>query len=247
MAYCAPPDSDSVVLNAQSIQILTTMEELYIGERRCEFFGRNCYQSEPNSPTPEPFLRRRILDNAHYGILENCWLSVKIDTDRATSHQLVRHRHCSFAQESQRYCCYTKEKFEDKLQIVLPQMWYDSATTQETREQLVRHWEEAFHVYKSLLEGGAKPEDARCVLPNATKTSLCVSANIREWRHIMELRGARGAQPQVRALMLQLKKALAPWGYLFEDIMIDTHGINYVPQLPAIPYATDILINGFSK
>jgi thymidylate synthase (FAD) len=110
------------------------------------------------------------------------------DISRACSHQLVRHRLASYSQESQRYV-----KVDGEDIFVFP-------PTLSQEQRIIMEWsfEEALQDYHSLIEMGAKPEDARFVLPNATKTRLIMTANFREWRHIISLRAHKSAQWEIR-------------------------------------------------
>lgn len=234
------PASDTVRLIGQSVEILTTREEIDLGIRRCEIAGRICYQSEGKAGTREDFIRR-ILNAQHESVIEHASLTVVFTTDRATSHQLVRHRLASFSQESQRYCRYSAGKFGGKLCIVPPQSFYNNETPYAWHAKFIQRMESCYEAYIDSLDKGFKPEDARCFLPEATKTTIAITANLREWRHILKLRCAKSAQPQARALMLAVHQALQPWKYITEDIQINTDGIYKMPEVPTIPTMAGIL------
>lgn len=121
--------------------------------------------------------------------------------DRGISHELVRHRLASFSQESTRYANYSKEKFGQEITVIRPFFW-----AQDSPQYAL--WLEAMHtaerVYLAMLASGAKPQEARSVLPNSLKTEIVVTANLREWRHIFRLRCASPAHPQIRQIMLPM-------------------------------------------
>lgn len=121
--------------------------------------------------------------------------------DRGVSHELVRHRPCSFAQESTRYCNYSHDKFDDEITVIEPCFFSD-------RKERYTVWknicEDCEKVYMNLLNNGATPQEARSVLPNSLKTEIIVTANETEWQHIINLRylGTTGApHPQMKEVM----------------------------------------------
>ena len=143
-----------------------------------EFAARNCYQSECKGD-PHGFVTM-LKNKKHHAMLEFGRMAVRFTTDRATSHQIVRHRLFSFAQESSYYCRYT-----DGLRIIKP-TGYDEwpAHVQETWYHAMEHAEAA---YLYMLEKGLK-QQARNVLPNSTSTRLVVQGNFRAWRTFFETR-----------------------------------------------------------
>lgn len=167
-----------------------------------ELAARTCYKSEDKiTPESAKGLIKRILQVGHESVLEHASVSVRIVCDRGISHEIVRHRLASFSQESTRYANYSKEKFGKEITLIRPFFWdVDSAE--------YRLWLEAMttveRVYLALLESGARPQEARSVLPNSLKTEIVVTANLREWRHIFRLRCASPAHPQIRQIMLPM-------------------------------------------
>ncbi len=124
----------------------------------------------------------------------------QIITDRGVTHELVRHRPCSFAQESTRYCNYTKDKFSNQLTFIKPLRY------EEFKDIYDKFFKECTDTYFSLVEKGAKPEEARSVLPNSLKTSIMVSADLTEWKHIFELRCSPFAHPDINTVMTLVKE-----------------------------------------
>lgn len=129
--------------------------------------------------------------------------TIKFVCDRGVSHELVRHRPCSFAQESQRYCNYSKNKFGGEVFFINPFFWSED---KEGFRYLswVKACEHSEEIYLELLANGATPQEARIVLPNSVKTEIIVTANETEWQHIVNLRyhGTTGApHPQMKEVM----------------------------------------------
>jgi thymidylate synthase (FAD) len=220
-----------IKLIPQSVQILTSKEELENGVKRIETMGRICWQSEPKyEDSTIPFVKM-LIGRHHESVLEHATLSVILETDRATANQLVRHRLCSFSQESQRYCCYTNAKFASCLTVIKPQNW--DTVSNEYHEKFESVCDNAFLAYQEALMQKVKPEEARRLLPNATKTQIGVTANIREWRHVFKERLCSAAEPQTRALIFGVYNWLKDNGfeYLIEDIETSDKGINEYPVI----------------
>lgn len=183
-----------------------------------EEYGRTCYKSEDHitEESADGFVRR-ILRKGHESVIEHEKLTARIICDRGVSHELVRHRLASYSQESTRYCNYSKEKFWKELTFIRPCFWPNDSLQYNL-------WRSAMStaegVYMYLLENGAKPEEARSVLPNSLKTEVVMTANLREWRHFFRLRCAPAAHPQMREIANQLlAQAYAALPVIFEDIV----------------------------
>jgi thymidylate synthase (FAD) len=127
-------------------------------------------------------------------------IAVKFFVNRAITHEIVRHRPCSYLQESQRYCRYSQSKFDSQVTFIKP-MFFD-----ENSEEY-RLWEKAMlateEIYLKLL-ATVSPQAARTVLPNSCKTELIAYANLVEWHHIFKLRTSAGAEPSMREIMSPL-------------------------------------------
>lgn len=183
-----------------------------------EEYGRTCYKSEDHitEESADGFVRR-ILRKGHESVIEHEKLTARIICDRGVSHELVRHRLASYSQESTRYCNYSKGKFWKELTFIRPCFWPNDSLQYNL-------WRSAMStaegVYMYLLENGAKPEEARSVLPNSLKTEVVMTANLREWRHFFRLRCAPAAHPQMREISNQLlAQAYAALPVIFEDIV----------------------------
>lgn len=181
--------------------------------KRIESAGRTCYKSECKiGPGTAPDFVRRILSRHHESVIEHESVTVRFICDRGVSHEIVRHRLCSFSQESTRYCNYGKS---GEVVFIKP-LWLDD---QEASHKWMMAMEEAEDAYLCLLRLGWTPQQARSVLPNSLKTEIVMTANLREWRHIFRERTAVAAHPQMRQLMVPLlaefKKRIP---VVFEDV-----------------------------
>lgn len=127
-------------------------------------------------------------------------LAVKFIVNRAITHEIVRHRPCSFLQESQRYCRYADNKFGGEVTFIKP-MFYE----QDSKEFALwtKAMEDTERIYLELL-ATSTPQAARTVLPNSCKTELIVYANLVEWQHIFKLRTTKAAEPSMREVMIPL-------------------------------------------
>ena len=183
-------------------------DELIIGDRydtvRCSSF---C-----DKHSSHQFVKN-LIKRGHDAMLEFGDITVKFVTDRGVTHEMVRHRLCSFAQESTRYVKYDKRNME-----FIEPVWWGSST--ETEQMLwFESMESAENHYIDLMHQGWKAQEARSVLPNSLKTEIVVKGNTREWRHIFQQRCAKTAHPQMYELMrplLEEVKSLVP--ILYDDI-----------------------------
>jgi len=163
-----------------------------------ELAGRTAYKSEDKitAGSAEKFVAS-ILRLGHESVIEHITLSVRFICDRGVSHEIVRHRLCAFTQESTRYCNYSKKG----MAFIRPLFWTEDSTNYSLWKQAMMFAEAH---YDQLIKGGASPQEARSVLPNSLKTEIVVTANLREWRHILRLRTSKAAHPQMRELMFPL-------------------------------------------
>lgn len=185
--------------------------------QKLERCGRVCYKSEDKitEGSAEKFIGM-ILKSGHESVLEHEKLTVKFICDRGVTHEIVRHRIASYSQESTRYCNYSKDKFGNELTFIRPCFWADDSEEYAVWKQAM---EEIEKTYVKLISLGAKPEEARSILPNSLKTEIVCTMNLREWRHFFRLRTAERAHPQIReisvALLDELKKRIP---VIFDDI-----------------------------
>lgn len=184
--------------------------------------ARTCYRSEDkitDQAESAKKLIKKLIESGHEAMLEHSSLTVAFVCDRAIANEIERHRMASFAQESTRYCNYSADKFGGEISVILP--YYIRPGSPE-----YGYWMSAVRSaegnYFALLNAGETPQEARCVLPLCLATHLTVTANYREWRHILKLRTARDAHPQIRELMnplLEELKARIP--VVFDDIGVE--------------------------
>lgn len=163
-------------------------------EKMIELAGRTCYKSE-SKITEESSAKfvKMLIDRGHTAMIEHAVASLKFIIDRGVSHELVRHRLCSFAQESTRYVNY-----KEGIEVICPEgldkysfaSWHNTCNTAEK-------------MYINMIENGCKPEIARSVLPTCLKTEIVVTCNFREWLKIFELRTSKFAHPQIKQIMLK--------------------------------------------
>lgn len=163
-------------------------------------------------------------------------ITVKFTCDRGVSHEFVRHRVFSFAQESTRYCNYSKDKFGNQLTFIIPS-WlnvencireFGSLTELEYHKDIDKFqsselanesnflqsiaWSESN--YMIMIRNGIKPQQARAVLPNALKTELVMTGFISDWEHFFQLRCDKTAHPDAQALAKPLHEEFIKKGYI---------------------------------
>lgn len=180
--------------------------------------ARLCYRSFDNmDASSADKLIAGLIKRGHEAMIEHEKISIQFVCDRGVTHEIVRHRLGSYAQESTRYCNYAKDKFGGELTVIEPyffkepflyEAWYKSCKTAE-------------ETYLYLLENGATAQEARSVLPHSTKTAIWCTYNLRELRHFLRLRVDPAAHPQMRQvtipLLWLLRKKLPG---VFDDIEI---------------------------
>ncbi len=185
--------------------------------RNIELAGRTCYKSEDliTKNSAKKFVKK-ILDSGHHSVIEHINITVRFICDRGVSHELVRHRLASYSQESTRYANYSKDKFGGEITVIRPIFWSPNSLEYSA---WISAMEQSEKIYMKLIDMGASPEQARSVLPNSLKTEIVMTCNIREWRHVLNLRCSPNAHPQMRELMLPLLEDFATkLPIVFEDI-----------------------------
>lgn len=162
--------------------------------------GRTCYKTEEDAPKDPAEFVARIIRRGHESVLEHAVMSVRVITDRGVTHEMVRHRIASFSQESTRYCNYCGDRFGGELQFIRPVELPEIAWS-----EWLAHMASTEALYLRMVnEYKVKPQDARSILPNALKTEIVMTANLREWRHFLKLRNAKAAHPDMRAVARQV-------------------------------------------
>jgi len=197
--------------NANYNQIMKNLE------RAC----RTCYRSE-DKITEESYktLLKNCINRGHESILEHEKITIRMICDIGVYKDLTRHRHASFSIESTRYCNYGKDKFENQIKFIKP-VNIEEGT--EIYEEWKKSLEEIEKHYIKMAELGATPDQMRMILPHSTAALVTMTANIREWKHILSLRCTRHAHPAVEQVMIPLllhfKKNMPE---IFENIEYDT-------------------------
>jgi thymidylate synthase (FAD) len=201
-----------MILIKPSYEIMTPIDRVGI-LKLIELAGRTCYKSEDKISKDSCVKFAQLIQSKnHLSVIEHFSITVKFIVDRGFTHELVRHRLCSFSQESTRYCNYSKDKFGNNVTFIIPP-WVSIEPGQYTSIEDIEPspdymWYESLRVaeryYFCLLNNGWNPQQARSVLPNSLKTEIVTTANLREWQHIFSLRCSESAHPQMREIMIPL-------------------------------------------
>lgn len=181
-------------------------------ETLVEFAGRACYQSfhKPNPATRDnkDYLERTVFEQQHGSITEHAVATIYLEgVSRACTHEIVRHRHLSPSQLSQRFVDEGAAAF-----VAPPALRHDA----EGMEVLAKHLEHTLDAYNDLvhaLEGTGLTrkqirEAARSVLPNCTETKIVLTGNLRAWQHFIELRTAEGADAEIQQVARMVQELL---------------------------------------
>lgn len=203
-----------------SYEILNA-DELTNATKFIEKVARTCYKSEGSiGENTDIGFCKGLISRKHFAMVEFKDIVVRFVHNRGFTHELVRHRLASFAQESTRYCNYFQEKFGNELTFIEPYWFSFSHYGQEEWFTVMETIEDT---YLKLVDSNCcklPAQAARGVLPNDIKTEIVIKANIREWRTIFGLRTDKPAHPDMHRVMIPLLddlKKLVP--VLFDDII----------------------------
>jgi len=179
--------------------------------------ARKCYKSEDDKKKTSAELVSLLIKNDHVPMLDHRLISVDITTDRGVSHEIVRHRiGAAYAQESTRYCNYSKDKFGKEISVISPTQHFTNTNSFGVWLECMKVCESS---YLKLIELGESPQMARSVLPNSLKTEIIVTLSITAWRHFFYRRSSKKAHPQMRELvnpmLLEFRKNFP---ILFDDV-----------------------------
>lgn len=203
-----------------SVEILTDVNRDKV-LKHIEKCGRTCYQSyEKESENSAEKMVQMLIKSGHESVLEHFSITVKMKTDVGAYKDITRHRAgTAFSIESTRFCNYSKGKFGNELTFIKPcnieensNLWYLWFYQMEYTED----------TYKTMAEFGAKPDQLRMILPHSTAAEVCMTANLRAWRHILRIRCHKAAHPSVQQIMkmvLKEFKELLP--EVFNDVAED--------------------------
>lgn len=191
-------------------------------EKVIEYACRTCYKSHNliKEGSAEKLFNQIVKQNHHDSVCEHASITMYLTTDRSMLAQITRHRiGFSFSVESQRYCNYTKGKFDGHVSFIKPEGIESGSYEFEIWQSAMLQSE--IH-YQTLLKQGLKPEVARSVLPNSTKCELTITANIRAWRNFFKLRASGHAQKDIQVLSKLIHEEMLKSGqvpaFLFDDI-----------------------------
>lgn len=191
-----------------SVEILTPLD----GEailRHIESCGRTCYQSyDKQDENSHKRMIAMLIKSGHESVLEHFSITVKMKTSLSVYKDITRHRTgVAFSIESTRYNAYNKGKYGNELTMMRPSnIEYVEQNPHKLRgNTLYEIWlttmEEIERSYMQMAELGAKPDQMRQILPHSIAAEVCMTANLREWRHIFKLRCAPAAHPDVQEIM----------------------------------------------
>lgn len=166
-------------------------------ERAC----RTCYRSEDKIVEDSyKTLLTNCINRGHESVLEHEKITIQMICDIGVYKDLTRHRHASFSIESTRYCNYGKDKFDNELKFIKP--------CNIEPGQIYAFWmnemQNIEHTYQEMSRRGCTPDQMRMILPHSTAALVTMTANIREWKHILELRANNHAHPSVQQVMIPL-------------------------------------------
>lgn len=171
--------------------------------KRIERACRTCYRSE-GSITEDSYkkLLKNCITRGHESVLEHEKITVRIYNDVGSYKDLTRHRFASFSVESTRYCSYDKDKYGNEISFMNP-IYIENKEIYETWKKNMQEIENA---YLKMKELGATTDECRLILPHSTAAEYTMTANIREWKHIFELRANNHVHPSIRQVMIPLLK-----------------------------------------
>ncbi len=197
-------------------------------EKNIEKACRKCYRSEDNT-TEDSYkkLLTNCIGRGHESILEHEKITAEIVASVGAYKELTRHRFASFSIESTRYNAYNKDKYGNEISVINPC---------NMEGEIYDLWKKTMELdekaYNLMASKGAKPDQIRAILPHSTAAHLSMTANIREWRHILSLRCSKMAHPEMQQIMipvlLQFKKDMPE---LFKDV-------EYNKDFPVEKYAS---------
>ena len=224
----------SIRLTNQSVKLFTEQPDRYSILRIIEAAARTCYKSQPQpGQDNSEKMYQKLWRSGHYSVLEHAHLSMQIVTSRAIGNELVRHRHTeqlddvlvdtAISQESTRYCSYAYS-----LAVIKPSwMSIDVSNvpiTKDSINELCKNWSDretnwiqsvlqSAIGYQNAIVLGNSPQEARDLLPLATKTEIVLTASIRQWIQIIQLRLQKAAHPDIQRLMQLILVELIDHGY----------------------------------
>ena len=161
----------------------------------------NCYRSE-NAITEDSYKRllKNCINRGHESVLEHEKITIRMCCDVGTYKELTRHRFGSFSIESTRYCNYSKDKFENEIKFIKP----CNIEYGEIYNLWANEMQNIEYTYQKMSKQNCTPDQMRMILPHSTAAEVMMTANIREWRHILSLRCSKATHPSIRQLLIPL-------------------------------------------
>ena len=187
--------------------------------KRIERACRTCYRSE-GKITEDSYkkLIKNCITSGHESVLEHEKVTVRIYSDIGSYKDLTRHRFASFSVESTRYCSYDKDKYGNEIAIMNP-VYIEDKEVYEVWKKTMEEMEKGYMEMKRL---GASTDMCREVLPHSTAGEYTMTANIREWKHILKLRTNKRVHPSIRQVLIPLLKYFKEqMPEIFDDIEYD--------------------------
>lgn len=184
--------------------------------RNIEKACRTCYRSEDKiSDDSYKNLLKNCINRGHESVLEHEKITIRMICDIGVYKDLTRHRFASFSIESTRYCNYGKDKFDNEIKFIEPVFYtpetIESYTNDADKANCLKtqYWKRCMEIieehYMDMLENTkATPDELRMLLPHSTAAQVTMTANIREWKHILSLRAQKMTHPAVQQLMIPL-------------------------------------------
>ena len=199
-------------------------------ERAC----RTCYRSEGNiSEDSYKNLLKNCINRGHESVLEHEKVTIRMYCDIGVYKDLTRHRFASFSIESTRYCSYDKDKYGNEIKCINPSYIEDKEIYEEWKKSM----EEIEKRYMKMKELGASTDMCRLILPHSTAAEVTMTADIREWKHILSLRTSNKAHPAIRQLLIPLLK------YFQKEMPEIFESVEYDKELDEKKYAKLIIAN----
>lgn len=183
-----------------SVEIITELNPNKI-LKSIERAARTCYKTEDkisDDTTSATTMISKLIEMGHTAMIEFADIHVILTADTGVLKDITRHRHCSFAVESTRYCNYSKGKFGNEITVIKP---CNIAENTEEYKLWLNCMENIETTYNKMASLGCKPDQLRMLLPHSLKCNINIKANVREWRHIFSLRCANAAHPSVQQIM----------------------------------------------
>lgn len=208
---------------------------------------RTCYRSEDNI-TEDSYksLLKNCINRGHESVLEHEKITITMICDIGVYKDLTRHRIASYSIESTRYCNYSKDKFDNQIKFIKP-VFYKDWKSKDLNEVIKDKelykcylWENCMQNieqdYNAMSEIEALPDEMRMLLPHSTAAKVTMTANIREWKHILSLRCSSHAHPAVQQLLIPFLLKLK------EEMPEIFDSVEYNEKFPKEKYAK-IIVN----